>query len=71
MASLTTTKRQVFIMATVSIGPVRPVSTTANRGRSAELAIQTERHAGTIVTLVALGLTLANAFVWLAVLAGS
>ena len=45
----------------------------ANRQR-AELAIeciQTEREASTIVIAVAIGLTLANAFIWLAVLAGS
>ena len=45
----------------------------ANRQR-AELAVEcihTEREASTIVILVAIGLTLANAFVWLAVLAGS
>ncbi len=58
-------------MATNTIRPVRPVSTIANRGRTTELAIQTERQASTIVILVTIGLTLANGFVWLAVLAGS
>jgi hypothetical protein len=61
-------------MAVTTIGPVRPISTIANkkitRPQRAQLAIQAERDAGAIVTLVTIGLVLANVFL-LAVLAGA
>ncbi len=61
-------------MAVTTIGPVRPISTVATipiaRPQRARLAIQAERDAGAIVTLVTIGLVLANVFL-LAVLAGS
>jgi hypothetical protein len=61
-------------MAVTTIGPVWPVSTIENekiaRPQRAQLAIQAERDAGAVVTLVTIGLVLANILVW-AMLAGS
>jgi hypothetical protein len=62
-------------MAVTTIGPVRPVSTIVAvplvRAHRAPLAIQTERDAGAVVTLVTVGLVLANILVWAIVAAGS
>jgi hypothetical protein len=61
-------------MAVTTIGPVWPASTIENekiaRPRRAQFAIQAERDAGAVVTLVTIGLLLANVFIW-AMLAGS
>jgi hypothetical protein len=48
-------------MAITTIGPVRPAST---------ISIQADRDASAVVTLVTIGLVLANVFLWAAVLAG-
>jgi hypothetical protein len=61
-------------MAVTTIGPVWPASTIENekiaRQQRARLGIQAERDAGAVVTLVTIGLVLANVFLW-AMLAGS
>jgi hypothetical protein len=61
-------------MAVTTIGPVWPASTIENekfaRPQRAQLAMQAERDAGAVVTLVTTGLVLANVFIW-AMLAAS
>jgi hypothetical protein len=51
-----------MVKAMHSIGPVRPAST---------ISIRADRDASAVVTLVTIGLVLANVFLWAVVLAGA